>query len=162
MRLFLWLLICGFSLGLFLTLIGGYMLLKSTPFDKVTQAEVIVATCNNGKCTVELKFVDFTDKTFIKKAQLNRQVAAGDKITIIYDSTNPNNFYPGRPPVGMVGGIIAFVGLGVLMAMAVWLYLRHRATSSPPPSLSSYMVLPSSSPSPTETITTVSTTTPST
>lgn len=118
-----WLLLIGICIGLILMGIGAFIGFKKLPFNQVTSAEVTSVECTDGKCYVEVKFVDINQKTYIKKARLPAPVEKGDDITIIYDSSNPNNFYPGNPPVKLVGSLIGIVGLFILIAtMSIWLF----------------------------------------
>ena len=119
----LWLLLIGISLGLVIAGFGAFMLFKKLPFDKVTGAEVVSSECSDGKCLVELKYVDEEKKTYFKKARLLTPIEKGEEITIMYDSKNPNNVCPCNPPVRMIGIVTSVIGVFVvLVGFALWLF----------------------------------------
>lgn len=130
------LLLTGICLALTLTAIGAFMIFKKFPFDQITKATVTQVECEkNNKCTTELKFTSVDNKIYIKKAILQAPVKKDDTITIMYDSKNPNVFYPGNPPIRVVGGVIGFTGLALLFGLAIWAFFTFRAStpSVPPP-----------------------------
>lgn len=130
MSIKVWMLLIGFSLGMVITGVGAYLLLKPMPFDKTTSAEVTSATCANNKCTVVMKFVDSNDSIYNKQAIVSSSVKKGDRFTILYDSKNPNNFYPGNPPVRIVGGLIASLGLFLIIGVLIMGFVMYRAYKS--------------------------------
>lgn len=151
MSLQLWIIVIGSALGLLLSAIGAWLMFKNTGFDEKTTGEVVdIVDCEDtSKCAVNIKFADKSEKLYVKKALMRSEYEKGDKIVVMYDSSNPNNFYPGNPPVRMIGAVIGFIGLSILVGMIGWgafLYIRQRKfgrfsfsspLSSSPSSLSS-------------------------
>jgi hypothetical protein len=152
----------GVCIGVILATIGGFLLFAPIPFDSTTTAEVVSSICAKGSCSVELKFNDGNSRTYIKKATLSgEKISAGTKITILYDSKNPHNFYPGDPPIRLVGGGIGLIGVVILLGMLAWGIFIYRSSrvATPMSPIQSFSFVspspPSSSPTPTPSSTSI-------
>lgn len=157
----LWLLLIGFGLGMAVMAFGSYLLFARVPFDSIAKATVVQATCDKNNCVIDVEFEDKDSKLYAKKARVHHKVKEGDSLTIMYDSKNPNNFYPGNPPVRIVGGVIAFTGLLILLGLIVWGYIMY-INRDVPSSVASSFSFVDTTPPPTTTTTVDTPSTPTT
>lgn len=112
---------------------GGLLLFKKSKYDVATTATVTAVMCqqDTNKCNITLKYKDQSNKEVTRTAIVKGPITVGSTRGILYDSGNPNNFYPSQPPVKAVGGGIFVGGLVIATACVISAYFRYRPTPVP-------------------------------
>jgi hypothetical protein len=123
------------AIAVLMLTIGSYILFAKVKYDAVVNAEVTSVKCRTesktNNCSIELSYKDNKGKDHKENALVTGPITVGQTMTIRYDSVNPSNFYPGNPPVRMVGGIIALVGFVIMGGVALWFSLSRKKTTLP-------------------------------
>lgn len=140
------LLFIGAALSILLLSFGGLLLFKKMKYDMSATADVNQVTCQDGtgKCNITMTFKDTKDKTYTVSAIVAGQVAPGSTRGIMYDSTNPNNFYPGQPPVRIIGAGLFMTGIVIALGCIIGAYFMFR--TPPPPSVEPVTTMSADSP----------------
>jgi len=126
--------------GLLLLGFGIYLLVAKQKLDATTSATIKSAVCktdtkvvkkliggDNQSCNVTLTYTDKKGNSYTQKATLNMSLKAGDKLAIRYDSNNPNRFYPGDPPIRMIGGVTTGIAAVLLLGALTWGFFLWRS-----------------------------------
>jgi hypothetical protein len=133
MSIFLILLVLGAIISIILLSIGGVLLFKKMKYDKSVTADITKVICQDGtnKCNITMSFKD-AEKSYTVAAIVSGPVTEGSTRGIIYDSSNPNNFYPGQPPVRIIGAGMFVSGLVLALGCIVGAYFMYRKPSAAP------------------------------
>jgi hypothetical protein len=110
------------AIGLLAT--GLYILIRRPKYTNTLAANITAASCEPGTqiCTVDIKYT-VSDIEYTKKdVSVKSLFKVDEKIDILYDSENPNNFVLAQPKwVRSVFGI-GLTTLAIIMIIATWWY----------------------------------------
>ena len=104
--------------------IGLYVLIRRPKYSTSIAANITAASCEPGTqiCIVDIKYT-VSDIEYTKKdVSVKSLFKVDEKIDILYDSANPNNFIIAQPKwVRYVFGI-GLTTLSIIMIIATWFY----------------------------------------
>jgi hypothetical protein len=110
--------------------LGGMLLFKKMKYDVATTATVTGVICqgDTNKCNITLRYKDSSNREITRTAIVKGPVTVNSTRGILYDSSNPSNFYPGQPPVKLVGGGMLAAGVVVALGCIIAAYYHYRPT----------------------------------